>query len=80
MSRPPDRVPEPAGDDRELSVIETRRFVNDSLFETANSFGGSDAHRYEFVCECDDLRCQELVMVSRDDYLRLEPGSVRAHN
>jgi hypothetical protein len=69
----------PVVDGHELSVIEMRRFVNQSLFEAAQSFAGSNAHLYQFVCECDDLRCRSLVMLSRESYPCFEPGSIRAH-
>jgi len=61
------------------SVLDVRRFVNDSIKDTAERFGADSASTYEFVCECGDLRCRQLVKLTLAEYNEADAGSVRAH-
>lgn len=41
---------------RVASAVGVRRFVNDSIKETAERFGDHSTAVYDFLCECGDLR------------------------
>lgn len=49
------------------------REVNETVGRLAATHG-TDAHRYEFLCECSDQRCVQLVALSLGEY-----EAVRAH-
>jgi hypothetical protein len=62
------------------SAVAVRRLVNDAIRETANDLQlRSGDERFEFVCECGDLRCRRHVTLVLADYDATEPGSVTAH-
>jgi hypothetical protein len=42
------------------------REVNDRIREAAGRVGGHD--QWDFICECDDLDCVEMVSLTLDDY------------
>lgn len=56
------------------TVVEVRRFVNDSIRKLEHGRATID-----FVCECGDLRCRELVMLTPQEYDSTDAGSVLAH-
>ena len=58
-----------------VQVSRMFREVNDRIREAAGRVGGDD--RWDFICECDDLDCAEMVTLSIDDYdaRRARPGS-----
>jgi hypothetical protein len=61
------------------SAVDVRRFVNDTIRDTAMRFGDDPAAVYEFVCECGSLGCRAQVKLTLAEYEASEPGSVRAH-
>jgi hypothetical protein len=61
------------------SAVDVRRFVNDSIKDTAERFGGDSATIFDFLCECGDLRCRQVVKLTPAEYDESEAGSVRAH-
>ena len=66
-------------DERFTCAVDVRRFVNDSIKDTAQRLGGDSATVYEFVCECGDLRCWQLVRLTLAEYDGSDAGFVRAH-
>ena len=62
-------------------VSQMFREVNTRIREAAGLAGGEDA--WEFICECDDLKCVQTVSLTIVDYdaRRAGPGSriVTAH-
>jgi hypothetical protein len=42
------------------------REVNDRIREAAGRVGGDD--QWDFICECDDLDCVEMVSLTLDDF------------
>jgi hypothetical protein len=66
-------------DETFASAVDVRRFVNDSIRDTAERFGGDSETVYDFVCECGDLRCRQLVSLTLAEYDESEAGSVQTH-
>jgi hypothetical protein len=64
------------GDLGNETVVSVRRFVNDETARAARRFGRHDC---EFVCECGDLMCDEMVKMTLADYHASTPGSVVRH-
>lgn len=62
--------------DQVAAVVDVRRLVNDSIRRLAVENG---QERFDFVCECGRLECQELVSLSIHDYESTPAGSVLAH-
>jgi len=58
------------------TVVDVRRFVNDSIRKLAVQNGMPS---FDFVCECGDLRCREFVTLSIEEYDSSWPGSLLAH-
>ena len=57
-----------------------RRYVNESVYRTALDAGANELAVRDFVCECGDLECSELVCMplsSFDESSR--PGSIVGH-
>jgi len=61
------------------SAVAVRRFANETIKDTAQRFGDDSATVYEFLCECGDLRCRELVKLTLAEYDESDAGFVRAH-
>jgi hypothetical protein len=61
------------------AAVAIRRFVNDEIARVATSFDGNDGSEFEFLCECGDLACQELVHMPLAAYAATPPGSVVGH-
>jgi hypothetical protein len=60
-------------------AVAFRRTVNDEIAEIARRIG-ADAHlELKFVCECGDLRCDEIVTFRAAQYEQSAAGSVVAH-
>ena len=64
-------------DDAVHAVVDVRRFVNDSIKATADVSSASAV--LEFICECGDLRCKELVKLTLDEFENSRPGTVVSH-
>lgn len=61
-------------DDRErrLGLNEALfREVNERLDELAETFGGDDGVRHDFICECGDPSCAERISLTLDEYNRV---------
>ena len=65
--------------DGKAEATEVRRFANDSIRDVARRCGADPETVYEFMCECGDLRCRQLVLLTVAAYDASEPGSVRHH-
>ena len=62
-----------------VTVVDVRRLANDSIRDTALRFGDDSATVYEFLCECGDLGCPQLVELTLAEYEESRVGLVRAH-
>jgi hypothetical protein len=56
-----------------------RRFANDSIRDMAVRQQRDASAIYDFLCECGDLGCRQLVELTLTDYAALPPGSVLGH-
>jgi hypothetical protein len=57
-----------------------RRLANRSIHDRAVQLRVADDVEVEFVCECGDLNCREVVSLRLLEFDRLKkPGSVTAH-
>ena len=64
----------------ELDVQRERAAKNQSLFREVNERIGelaSSANIVEFICECANEDCSELVSLTRDEYEQIRGGSNR---
>jgi hypothetical protein len=61
------------------SATGLRRFANNSIRDVAVRQGRDSTAIFEFLCECGDLRCRQLVELTLSDYRATPPGSVLAH-
>ncbi len=68
----------PAIEHAVASAVSVRRLVNDSIRD-GGAFRADTVTSYEFLCECGDLRCRELVSLTVTQYDALEEGTVVAH-
>jgi hypothetical protein len=66
-------------DDPVESATGLRRFANDSIRDVAARSQRDASTVLEFLCECGDLRCRQLVKLTLGDFGARTPGSVRAH-
>jgi hypothetical protein len=62
----------------EGSSFASRRFLNDAIRDTAARFDDPAAF-FEFLCECGDSTCRQLVRMTLTAYSRATPGSVTGH-
>jgi hypothetical protein len=69
----------PPTDDLFASAVDVRRLANDTIRDTALRFGDDSATVYEFLCECGDLACLQLVELTLAEYEESRAGLVRAH-
>lgn len=61
-------------------VIDLTRKVNRQVFLAALRFGAPAGTKYEFSCECGDLRCWRVVHATLDEIDIDSPlGTIRAH-
>ena len=57
-----------------------RRLVNRAIYDSAAQLRVADDVELEFVCECGDLNCKEIISLRVIEFDRLsKPGSVTAH-
>lgn len=57
-----------------------RRLANRSVRESAAELRVPDDETIDFMCECGDLRCTEVVSLKLSDFDRFtDPGSISAH-
>jgi hypothetical protein len=57
-----------------------RRYVNESVYRTAREAGAADLDVRDFVCECGDLSCSELVSLPLWHFDESpSPGSITGH-
>ena len=57
-----------------------RRYVNESLSRAAKEAGASELEPCDFLCECGQLSCTEVVRMPRSSFDESsEPGSIVAH-
>ena len=62
------------------AVKSVRRLVNRSIHDSAVELRVADDVELEFVCECGDLNCKEIVSLRLREFDRLtRPGSLTAH-
>jgi len=66
-------------DDWVDSATGLRRFANNSIRDVAARQIRDASAIVEFLCECGDLRCRELVGLTLAEYETHQPGAVRAH-
>jgi hypothetical protein len=57
-----------------------RRLANRSVRESAAELRVPDTETADFICECGDLNCKQVVTLKLRDFDRLTgPGSINAH-
>ena len=61
------------------AAVSLRRHVNDEVARTAERYKITEGDRFQFVCECGDLTCRQLVTLTLTGYAASPPGSVLAH-
>lgn len=61
------------------AAVSIRRLVNTSIHDTAKRLAVNGDTSFDFVCECGDLRCTELITLTLAEYERRHPGTVVAH-
>lgn len=63
------------------AAISVRRFANEQIARVGRSLDDLDeGHRFEFLCECGDLSCGQLVRMTIEEYRAASsPGSVVGH-
>ena len=66
-------------DDLVDSAAGLRRFANNSIRDVAARQAREASALFEFMCECGDLRCRQIVELTLPDYDTRSPGSVLAH-
>lgn len=64
---------------RPTQTVNVQRFVNDEIARTARRLGARLSSRFEFVCECGDLSCRDVVPMALARYGASAPGSIVAH-
>lgn len=62
-----------------LSAVGVRRFANEAIRDAASVVAESPGSRFQFLCECGDLRCDGLVTLTLEQFEQSEAGSVLAH-
>ena len=62
----------------EGSPLASRRFMNDAIRDAAARFDDADAY-FDFLCECGDTSCRNLVKLTLSAYATSTPGSINAH-
>lgn len=62
------------------AATSVRRFANDSVAEIAERLDDGDGSAFEFICECGDLGCREMVAMTLTEYRTRKPGSVVGHD
>ena len=73
------RMRAPAHPPTVSSAVEARRLVNDSIRDIACRFDPDGGSRFDFLCECGDLQCRELVGLTLREYDVSAAGSVIGH-
>ena len=69
--------PDPLGVHAGQSI---RRLANRAVRDSASELGVPDDEQVDFMCECGDLRCTDVVSLRLGDFDRFsEPGSISAH-
>jgi hypothetical protein len=61
------------------AAVSIRRLVNTSIYDTAKRLDGAGDTRFDFVCECGDLRCTRIVTLTLAEYEQRRPGTVVEH-
>jgi hypothetical protein len=61
-------------------AVSIRRTVNDEIARIGATFQADNPTAFEFVCECGELRCAQVVSLSLADYAETTPGSVVGHD
>jgi hypothetical protein len=56
--------------------VTIRRKVNDQIAVVATRLDPSSDGEFQFVCECGDLRCREVIALTLAAYAASSPGSV----
>ncbi len=70
--------PDPLGVHAGQSI---RRLANRAVRDSAAELRVPFHERVDFMCECGDLRCKEVVSLRLHDFDRFsEPGSITAHS
>ena len=61
-------------------AVRIRRTANNLIARMGATFQASTTMGFEFVCECGDLRCKQIVNMTLADYAKTRPGSVVGHD
>jgi hypothetical protein len=70
-------TPDPLGVHAGQSI---RRLANRSVRDSARELRVPDDEYVDFMCECGDLRCTEVVTLKLGDFHQFtEPGSISGH-
>jgi hypothetical protein len=65
---------------RRAGVVEVRRIVNCHIADVSDRAAPDYAELCEFICECGDLRCTEVVTLTAVEFRETLPGWVVSHD
>ena len=59
---------DPVDPDRPDVVVASRRTVNDAIAHAASRFNLDEGNLVEFLCECGDLRCRQMIKMTLTEF------------